>query len=182
LIQDVVLEVHEILEVKAIRHAFGGALALDQYAEPRGTIDVDVNVAVAFEDAASLVATFGSAGFVASDSPAEWLVLAGVRLTRNLDTLDLFFAFDSIHELILSDAQLHPFKVDGKTYDLPFLTANDLVVMKLSFNRLKDWADIESIVFSGNAINIDLIEERLVKFRGPTMYPRVARLRKICER
>ena len=108
--------------------------------------------------------------------------MAGVRLTRNLDTLDVFFAFDSIHELILSDAQLHPFKVDGKTYDLPFLTANDLVVMKLSFNRLKDWADIESIVFSGNAINIDLIEERLVKFRGPTMYPRVARLRKICER
>ena len=50
------------------------------------------------------------------------------------------------------------------------------------FKRLKDWADIESIANSGNAITIDLIEERLVEFRGPMMYPRVARLRKICER
>ena len=52
-----------------------------------GTIGVDVNVAVAFENAASLVATIGSVGFAASDSPAEWLPLAGVRLTRDLDTL-----------------------------------------------------------------------------------------------
>ena len=38
------IEVHRTLSKAAVAHAFGGALALAQVAEPRGTVDVDVNV------------------------------------------------------------------------------------------------------------------------------------------
>lgn len=39
-----VIEVHDVLERGGLAHAFGGALALAHVAEPRGTVDVDVNV------------------------------------------------------------------------------------------------------------------------------------------
>src|SRR5438105_77775 len=39
-----VIDVHRTLEDADMAHAFGGALALAYVAEPRGTVDVDVNV------------------------------------------------------------------------------------------------------------------------------------------
>ena len=44
---DKVLAIHKALSKAKIAHAFGGALALAYYAEPRATIDIDVNVFVA---------------------------------------------------------------------------------------------------------------------------------------
>ena len=41
---EVVLEVHDHLDATGVTHAFGGALALDQIVDPRGTVDIDVNV------------------------------------------------------------------------------------------------------------------------------------------
>src|SRR5262245_29500700 len=43
---DKVLAIHKSLRAARIPHAIGGALALAYYAEPRTTIDVDVNVFV----------------------------------------------------------------------------------------------------------------------------------------
>ena len=37
---------HDALDEAAIPHAVGGAIALGYYAEPRATIDVDINVFV----------------------------------------------------------------------------------------------------------------------------------------
>ena len=41
---DLIVAVHEHLSAAKVRHAFGGALALAYVAEPRGTVDIDVNV------------------------------------------------------------------------------------------------------------------------------------------
>ncbi|HEY7952208.1 MAG TPA: hypothetical protein VID70_04420 [Solirubrobacteraceae bacterium] len=41
---DKVLAIHRALAQAKVAHAFGGALALAYYAEPRGTIDIDLNV------------------------------------------------------------------------------------------------------------------------------------------
>ena len=43
---DKIAAIHEQLRKTRIPHAFGGALALAYYAEPRATNDVDVNVFV----------------------------------------------------------------------------------------------------------------------------------------
>ena len=56
------------------------------------------------------------------------------------------------------------------------LSANDLVVFKLSLNRLKDWADVDAMVPVGMLIDPEDVEERPVAFRGPTMCPRMAHL------
>ncbi|MHB8595153.1 MAG: hypothetical protein ACYDB3_12650, partial [Acidimicrobiales bacterium] len=41
---DKVVQLHEVLSASGIPHAFGGALALAYYAEPRATIDIDINI------------------------------------------------------------------------------------------------------------------------------------------
>ena len=55
-----ILAVHDALG--ALPHAFGGALALAYYAEPRATIDIDLNVFVPPTQAAAVLGVLGPLG------------------------------------------------------------------------------------------------------------------------
>ncbi len=46
LLPDKLIHVHATLAEHAIPHAFGGAIALAFYGEPRGTRDLDINIAL----------------------------------------------------------------------------------------------------------------------------------------
>lgn len=59
------------------------------------------------------------------------------------------------------------------------ISPDDLVVFKMAFNRGKDWVDIESILSAGTKLDLTLIRQELVSLRGPTMLPRIARLREL---
>ena len=59
------------------------------------------------------------------------------------------------------------------------ISPDDLVVFKMAFNRGKDWVDIESMLLAGTKLDLTLISQELVSLRGPTMHPRVARLREL---
>jgi hypothetical protein len=50
-------------------------------------------------------------------------------------------------------------------------------VFKLSFARPQDWVDVRAIAAARPELEVDYIERQLVALRGPTMYPRLARLR-----
>jgi hypothetical protein len=102
-----------------------------------------------------------------------------VRLVRGRDTLDLFFAFDPFHQVVVGRAMRYPFSAGDRVIELPFLSANDLVAFKISFNRRKDWADIEAMVAAGTPIDVTDIQQHLFAFRGPAMYPRIATLRQL---
>jgi hypothetical protein len=180
-IEDLVVEVHSLLDERGIAHAFGGALALNFYAEPRGTGSVDVNLAVPASEAASLIHELRRSGFEPDVPEGQWVPAAGIRVRRGPEVVDLFLSFDHYHQCVLDNAVARPLKTNAGTVELPFLSANDLVVMKLSFNRLKDWADIEAILDAGTVIDTDYVQEQLVAFRGPTAYPRTARLRALIE-
>ena len=179
---DVAGEVHVLLLAAGIGHAFGGALALNYYAPPRLTADVDVNVAVEVERSGEIVGLFTARGFV-EVGPADGVraPIAGIRLIRGRDILDLFLAFDRYHERVVERAVTFPFSTGTRIIDLPFLSADDLTVMKLSFNRPKDWVDIEAMLEAGTPIDVEDVESQLVGFRGVTMYPRLAVLRRRVE-
>ena len=160
-------------------HAFGGALALAYYAEPRGTIDVDVNVFVPFSRAADIVETLRVMD-LAPDRPAsEWSAIAGVRLTRPGEPapLDLFFSVDDHYDEIARRIRRFPFGADRR--ELPFLSAEDLALFKLSFGRDRDWVDLRRLAASVPDLDLDYVERQLLALRGPTMYPRLARFRRI---
>ena len=52
---DKVVLVHGALNGRGINHAFGGALALAYYAEPRSTIDIDINVFAPVTDSSAVL-------------------------------------------------------------------------------------------------------------------------------
>jgi hypothetical protein len=47
----------------------------------------------------------------------------------------------------------------------------------MAFNRGNDWVDLEVTLAAKTPLDLALIEEELIALRGPTMHPRIARLR-----
>ena len=138
--------------------------------------------AVEVERFDEIVGLFAARGFV-EVGPTDGVraLIDGIGLTRGRDVLDLFLASDRYHERVVERAVIFPFSTGAKIIDLPFLSADDLTVMKLSFNRLKDWVVIEAMLESGIPIDVEDVEAQLVGFRGLTMYPRLAVFRRRVE-
>lgn len=174
---DLAVATHEVLARAELPHAFGGALALNLYGEPRMTSDVDVSVFVPWTQRDEVLPLFEQIGFRPEPSTGSALPVAGIRLRSGAhrEYLDVFFALDPVYDRVRDRAVPVPYGRNGE--ELPFFTAEDIVLFKLSFNRTKDWADIENVVRNGPELDTDYIAEVLVEMRGPTMYPRVARLR-----
>jgi hypothetical protein len=127
-----------------IPHAFGGALALAYYAEPRATIDIDLNVfvpATRFDDVAAPLVALGAS----ADDPAvaELVRRDGqARVMWDATPIDLFFAYDAFHHAAGAARRIVPFA--DRT--IPILGPEHLVVCKAVFNRAKDWVDIDAML------------------------------------
>lgn len=178
-VSSLVLETAAALDRLQVPYAFGGALALAYYAEPRATLDVDVNVFAPFHDGPDIVGRMAVAGLEPERPPPEWLPLAGVRLTREGERakLDVFFSVDDSYAEVASRVRRFPFGTGGDR--LPFLSADDLIVFKLSFGRDKDWTDITAMLAGGHHLDLAYVERQLLHLRGPAMHPRLARLRQL---
>ncbi len=173
---ELVVATHDGLAEHGIPHAFGGALALGYVATPRGTVDIDVNVFVPPTDIDRVASAFAPLGFRMQESPTS-PPIAGVRFTHAVDPfpIDVFPALDDRYAVIATRVVHHPF---GRAEDeLPFLSAEDLCVFKLSFGRPQDWVDLAAIAQARHDLDIGYVEEQLVGLRGVAMYPRIARLR-----
>lgn len=178
---DLIVQVHQQLEATGIAHAFGGALSLGYAAEPRGTKDIDVNVFVSPEHMPTVERSLSAIGFhrLEGDADAHVVPVAGVRFVHDTDPfpIDVFFSIDDRYNEIERRVTTHPFGRNDEV--LPFLSAEDLCVFKLSFNRAKDWLDLAEIARAQPDLDVELIEDLVVALWGPTMYPRVARLRSL---
>jgi hypothetical protein len=142
-----VVNLHRALADHRIPHAFGGALALAWYTgQARGTVDIDLNVFVAANDAARVLEALPS-GVRSSHEHERLLVRDGQARLRWGDTpIDLFLNTTEFHEAVALRAVTRTFMKE----DLPFLSCEDLIVFKAFFNRTKDWADLEAIAAAGN--------------------------------
>jgi hypothetical protein len=160
-----------------VPHGFGGALALNLYAEPRYTMDIDLSAFVPWSSRDAIISLFEAIGFGTDDDLDRVLPVAGVRLTTpNSDLkIDVFFALDETYERVHDRLVLHPF--GPELIELPFFSAEDIALVKVSFNRDKDWVDLRSMIRAGTPLDLEYIEDTLVSLRGPSMYPRIARLR-----
>jgi len=172
-----VLEVHAQLATASLAHAFGGALALAYVAEPRGTVDIDVNVFTPLAEVDVVLEVLDAIDLRPERPRRDWLPIAGIRLRRESDPypVDVFLSLDERYGEIRGRCLPHPFGHGDAV--LPFLSAEDLSLFKLSFGRDKDWVDLRAIVRARPAIDVDYIERQLIGLRGPAMFPRVARLR-----
>jgi hypothetical protein len=127
-----------------VPHAFGGALALAYYAEPRATIDIDLNVFLAPAGYGQLAAILAQIGV--NEGPDASIVERDgqCRLWWGRTPIDLFFAYDALHVAMKGASRTEPFA----DQTIPILAPEHLLVCKAVFNRPKDWLDIEQIVVS----------------------------------
>lgn len=146
-IEQLLLFVDDALTASGFPHAFGGAIALAYCTQqPRGTVDLDVNVFVnassaeAVFDALAPTVSWDSADLVAAQRDEQ------VRLWASGYAVDLFFMYEDFHEVARRRVRHVPFV--GRTIDV--LECTDLAVFKVMFNRTKDWADIEAALEAGS--------------------------------
>lgn len=174
-----VVELHRTLRKAGIAHAFGGALALAQVAEPRGTVDVDVNVFSPLEDIDAILGALAEINLHPEEAREQWVPIAGIRLRSEQRPypVDLFPSLDDGYAEIEARIVQHPFGPDR--IRLPFLSAEDLAVFKLSFGRDKDWVDLRSIAASRPDLDADYMERQLIGLRGSSMHPRMSRFRRL---
>lgn len=153
-----------------IPHAFGGALALAYYAEPRATIDIDLNVflpegrARDVADALAPLGVTGSVERIQRDGQARWW--------WDENPIDLFFSYDRFHEAAARAVRAVPFADTS----IPILAADHLVVCKVVFDRAKDWVDIDAMRDEGTPLDIAEILRWVGRICGDTdpRYDRVA--------
>lgn len=166
-----VVAIHRRLEEARIPHAIGGALALAYYAEPRATVDVDVNVFVSTERWPEIETALTEIGVDASADASALRRDGQVRLWWGRNAVDLFFSYDDFHDEMPKKSRRVPF---GDT-TLQILSPEHLAVCKAIFDRAKDWLDIEQILVAADPIDLEEIEAQLTRMVGPSD-PRIAKL------
>lgn len=151
------LSVHDRLDAAQLQHAFGGAIALAFHVgEPRATIDIDVNITADPEHPERVFRTL--------PDQMRWDA-ADVRACRQdgqvrlwwrqepFDTpVDIFLPqHPTLHELVVRRAE----RVELLGQTVPILSATDLMIFKLWYDRRKDWADLEAMVRYGKADHVE---------------------------
>ena len=157
-----IVALHEALGAERIGHAFGGALALAYYAEPRSTVDIDVNVFVPPSRFDTVVGVFAPLGVTADVTSAVVERDGQCRLGWGRTPVDVFFAYDEIHDAMRRSVRTVPFG----TGRIPVLGPEHLVVCKAVFDRPKDWLDIEQVVVTVDALDVEEIRSRLGRIVG----------------
>lgn len=137
--------------LSSIPHAFGGALALAYYAEPRATVDIDLNVFVPPAQFKTVAAPLLGLGVTIDDPAIEELVRRDgqARVMWEGTPIDLFFSYDAFHKA--AGAARH--RVPFADTTIPILAADHLIVCKVIFDRPKDWIDIEAMLAAGADFN-----------------------------
>ena len=139
---DKVSAIHHALREAKIPHAIGGALALAYYAEPRATIDVDINVFVSTERWPEICETLAPLGINVEVEVKDLNRDGQVRLWWDRNPVDLFFSYDPFHDAMRRDARKVPFNDET----IPILSPEHLAVCKAMFDRPKDWLDIPQVL------------------------------------
>ena len=159
------MEVSRILAGAGIGHALGGALALGFHAEPRGTLDADINIFVDADAPGEALDALSDGGIaIERDAAIANIASRGDLYLRHRGCrLDLFFNSIPFH----AQAARRTTEVTLLGARVPILSAEDLIVLKLLFNRHKDIADVERIMAcAGDTLDADYIRHWLVECVG----------------
>lgn len=180
---DKVVAVHDALRSGRVEHAFGGAIALGYHSQPRGTREIDLNVFLRpseLEQVLVLLVPLGVERPPETTTPR--IPMVGVMCPWDETHIDLFFAYDDeFFDSVRHRIEEHPF-IDSLDIEhrLPFLSAEDLTVFKITFNRPKDWVDIRHML-EEKSLDRAYVQSWLLHLRGDHEWPRIRRFLDLCE-
>lgn len=159
---DKIIKLHEVLQAAGIPHGFGGALALAWCTQrARGTIDIDLNIFIEAEEAAGVLQALpGEVKWKKSD--LDLILQEGqVRVWWDKTPIDLFLNTLALHKQMARRCRWESF---GGT-SIPFLSCQDIAVLKVFFDRTKDWADLEEMQAAGT-LNIPGVTATIIEYLG----------------
>lgn len=167
------------LERAGIPYAIGGAIVLFYQSVPRATADVDVNVFLPESQAEPVFEALAHLydGFADERAIREVRQTGQTRVFWEPVFIDLFF----MNMEFLQSAATRTVEVPFADITIRTLSAEDLVICKAMFNRRKDWADVEQLLFvQGKRFDLGYTRQWLTAMVGETD-ERVRELDKIAE-
>lgn len=137
--------IHRALDEGGFDHAFGGAVALGVHAIPRATADLDLNVIADSDSPEGMLASLPSEIEIPDDAVAQLQESGQIRLMwpSPSTAVDIFLPQHPTYHLLVN-ARAEPAEFLGE--GVRVISATDLMVFKMLFDRRKDWADIESLL------------------------------------
>lgn len=161
-----IIALRDLFEDNEVPYAFGGAIALFYYRDPRSTLDIDVNIFLAPTREAEIAALLDSIYNLDSEQLAADVKATGqARSLWGSTYVDLFFADTEFHDAMATRIQRKPF-LDT---EINVLSVEDLLVCKMLFDRPKDWLDVGAVA-ANDAVGLDrvYIESALELFVDPS--------------
>jgi hypothetical protein len=149
-----VLAVQRALTNSGIPHAFGGAIALAYYGEPRTTLDMDVNVFLPVDRGMDVIGALPPPLAEIEVDEANLRRAQEIRLPWNRNDVHLFFSIDQLHDAMRP--AVRPMPLSGST--IPVVAPEHLIVRKAMLDRPKDWLDIEAILIATENLDRDETE------------------------
>jgi hypothetical protein len=171
-----ILAIHHALVHASIAHAFGGALALAYYAEPRATDDIDVNIFLAPANFTQVQLALEPLGVDTHVDIAAVERDGQCRVSWTRTPIDVFLAYDDIHQAMRKQARLVPFG-DQR---IPILSPEHLLTCKVIFDRPKDWLDIEQMLVCVEDLDMSDVQHWLQRILGADD-PRHERLEQLAQ-
>jgi hypothetical protein len=165
---------HEALDGARISHAFGGALAVAYYGEPRATGDIDVNVFAPAADWQQLRKVLAPLEIDIEISERELRKFNEMQVDWGLTPVHLFFSCDALHQQMHQAVRSVPF--NGRV--IPLVAPEHLMVRKAILDRPKDWHDIEQILVATDPLDVGEIEDWLERMVGADN-PRITKLAEV---
>jgi hypothetical protein len=175
----VVASLIEVLEPSGESYAFGGAVALAAWSEPRATADVDVVLWIELSRLDRAIQLIESAGVA-----LDWDAARAEAEERGMFVgwagavrVDVFVPSISFYE----EAEHHRVRTRIAGHDTWVHSAEVLTVFKMLFFRPKDLLDVERILqIRGSGLDRDFVRRALVDMLGED--PRVAQWDALCDR
>lgn len=164
-VTEIAAQLAERLEAAGCEYAFGGAIALGYWTEPRGTIDVDVTLYLSVDDVSQTIAMLRRVGVQFIEASAkESLEQHGFCRVEFLSRrLDVFLPIASFYDA----AKRRRRRVVMGPREAYIWDAETLCVFKMMFFRRKDLVDVESILRNqGPALDRAWIEQALLDLYG----------------
>ncbi len=155
----------DALESEGLPYAFGGAIALSAWSEPRATTDIDLNIWVEDPDIADVVAVLARAGVkVDAGVAAAQADATGMFFGRHGDyRVDIFVPSIPFY----AEAQKRRRRVRLADRDTWVLSAECLTVFKMLFFRPKDIVDVARLLtIAGPGFDRDYVRHWLVETMG----------------
>lgn len=162
---DAAQRIGDRLEEAGIEYAIGGALALGTWGAPRMTRDVDLSIFAPIEEFAAVADALERAGMMLhrDDAPKD---IARIGMFNGRLAGVVIDVFMSSHPHML-EMQRRRKRIDADDgTHLYFITAEDLVVMKLVYGRDKDVADLERL-FAARKLDTAYVRTWLAKMPVP---------------